>query len=124
MGTGCQSVVRVQTEGTELVVGVWKDGRIGTFRGTRTGPHAYGATLYGSKRVEHFVGFGGYEPLVREIATFFQSHEPPFAAEETLEIFAFMEAADESKRLNGLPVTLKSVLQKAREEVAHRSSPN
>ncbi|TWU20786.1 Gfo/Idh/MocA family protein [Bythopirellula polymerisocia] len=123
MGTGCESVIRVQSDGTELVVGVWKDGRIGTFRGTRTGPHAYGATLYGSKRVEHFVGFDGYEPLVLEIATFFQTQQPPVAAEETLEIFAFMEAADESKRLNGLPVTLESVLQKAREEVAHRKRP-
>ncbi|MGD0043969.1 MAG: Gfo/Idh/MocA family oxidoreductase, partial [Isosphaeraceae bacterium] len=25
MGTGCQSVTRVQTEGTDLVAGVWKD---------------------------------------------------------------------------------------------------
>ena len=35
MGTGCQTVQRAQTEDYELVVGVWKDGRIGTFRGLR-----------------------------------------------------------------------------------------
>ena len=39
MGTGCERVTRVQTDSTELVVGVWKDGRIGTFRGRRSKPH-------------------------------------------------------------------------------------
>jgi hypothetical protein len=34
--------------------------------------------------------------------------------EQTLEIYAFMEAADESKRQGGGPVTLESVLAKAR----------
>jgi hypothetical protein len=34
--------------------------------------------------------------------------------EETLEIYAFMEAADESKRRAGSEVTLKEVLAKAK----------
>jgi len=54
--------------------------------------------------------------LLVEIAKFFKTGKPPVAAEETLEIFAFMEAADESKRKGGLPVTLAAVLAKAREE--------
>ena len=33
-----------------------------------------------------------------EIVRFFRTGQPPVAAEETLEILAFMEAADESKR--------------------------
>ena len=37
MGIGCKSLVRVHTEGTDVTVGTWEDGRIGTFRGTRTG---------------------------------------------------------------------------------------
>ena len=32
MGTGCKSVTRVHAKGAELAVGVWDDGRIGTFR--------------------------------------------------------------------------------------------
>ena len=43
MGTGCEKVVRVQTKGTELVTGTWKDGRVGTFRGIRQGKADYGA---------------------------------------------------------------------------------
>jgi hypothetical protein len=40
------------------------------------------------------------------------------SAEETLEIFAFMEAADESKRQNGAPVALADMLAKAKAEAA------
>ncbi len=42
--------------------------------------------------------------------------EPPVAAEETIELMAFMEAADESKRQGGRPVKLAEVLEKARAE--------
>src|SRR3954468_15814160 len=34
MGTGCKQVVRIHTNDTDVVVGTWKDGRVGTFRGT------------------------------------------------------------------------------------------
>jgi hypothetical protein len=55
----------------------------------------------------------GYEPLLVEMCKFFESGIPPVTAEETLEIYAFMEAADESKRQGGKPVTLASVLDRA-----------
>jgi Oxidoreductase family, NAD-binding Rossmann fold len=114
MGTGCERVSRIQTEGNELAAGVWKGGRIGTFRGLRQGHHDYGATVFGTKGVAPSGGYGGYEPLVVEIVKFFKTGKPPVSAEETLEIFAFMEAADESKRQGGKPVELESVMAKAR----------
>jgi predicted dehydrogenase len=117
MGTGCEKVVRVQTKGTDQVTGVWKDGRIGTFRGIRDGKGDYGAMVFGTKGTARSGGFGGYEPQVAAICRFFRTGQPPVAAEETIEIFAFMEAADESKRQGGVPVTLASVLEKAREKI-------
>ena len=120
MGPGCQTVARTQTEGTDLAVGVWKNGRIGTFRGIREGHADYGATVFGSKGIAPSGGYGGYEPLVIEIVKFFQSGKPPVSAEETIEIFAFMEAADESKRLGGKPVTIESVLDRARSQSARK----
>jgi predicted dehydrogenase len=114
MGTGCEKVVRVHTKGTEQVTGVWKDGRIGTFRGIRDGKADYGATVFGSKGILSGGKFSGYEGLVTEICKFFRTGVAPVAAEETIEMFTFMEAADESKRQNGAPVTLESVLKKAR----------
>jgi predicted dehydrogenase len=115
MGPGCASVTRVHTKDTDFVTGTWKDGRVGTFRGIRGGKVDYGAMVFGSKGIAPSGGYGGYEPLVVEICKFFETGKPPVSAEETLEIFAFMEAADESKRRNGTPVTLDSVLAKARE---------
>ena len=116
MGPGCVSVTRVQTKNGEFVTGAWKDGRVGTFRGIRAGKADYGATVFGTKSVGPSGGFTGYEPLVVEICKFFVSGEPPVSAEETLEIYAFMEAADESKRRGGAPVTLESVMARAREK--------
>lgn len=114
MGTGCVSVTRTHTKDADEVTGLWKDGRIGTFRGTRTGKQNYGAMVFATGYIGPTGGFGGYEPLAVEIAKFFRTGEPPVSAEETIEMFAFMEAADESKRQNGAPVKLEAVLKAAR----------
>ena len=112
MGPGCRQVTRIHTEGTDLAVGVWKDGRIGTFRGIRQGQRGYGSTVFGSKGIVPGGTFDGYEPLIVEIIKFFKTGQPPVSEAETLEIFAFMEAADESKRLGGRPIELMTVLNK------------
>jgi predicted dehydrogenase len=118
MGVGCETVARVQTEDTDHVTGVWKDGRVGTYRGIRGGAAASGAMIFGSKAVAQVEKGGGYEDLCREIARFFKTGKPPVAAEETVEIFAFMEAADESKRQGGAPIPLAQVLKKAQAEAS------
>jgi predicted dehydrogenase len=118
MGPGCVAVSRVQTDGTDFVVGRWGDGRVGTFRGLRDGAHGYGATVFGSKGIAPSGGYDGYEPLAVEIVKFFKTGKPPVSAAETLEIYAFMEAADESKRQGGAPVSIESVLEKARASAA------
>jgi predicted dehydrogenase len=114
MGPGCKSVARVHAKDTDIVTGTWADGRVATFRGIRPKSPPYGAVIFGEKGVEPIVGSGTYKPLVIEIAKFFRTGVPPVASEETIEMFAFMEAADESKRQGGATVTLESVLQKAR----------
>ncbi len=114
MGPGCVSVTRTHTEGADVVVGTWKDGRIGTYRGLRQGTQGYGGFVFGEKGIVPIGKYEGYKPLVVEICKFFRTGKPPVAAEETLEIIAFMEAADESKRQGGKPVTMESVMEKAR----------
>ena len=54
----------------------------------------------------------------RKSARFFKTGKAPVSAEETIEIFTFMEAADESKRQGGAPVSMASVLAKAKTEAA------
>jgi hypothetical protein len=121
MGTGCKTVTRTHTKDTDIATGVWADGRIGTFRGIRSGKSGYDALVFGSKGIALAGGSGSYEPLVKEIVKFFKTGQAPVSAAETIEIFAFMEAADESKRQGGAPVTIESVLQKARADNAKRS---
>ena len=116
MGTGCKSVTRVSMPDTDIVVGVWQDGRIGTFRGTRTGKHDYGGTVFTTDGNIVLGPYGGYEPLLVDIINYFKSGEVPVTPAETIEIFTFMEAADESKRQGGKSVMLKDVLNKAKKK--------
>jgi predicted dehydrogenase len=120
MGPGCETVARVQTKDTDFVTGVWKNGRVGTYRGIRKNKADFGATAFGSKAIAHASRSGGYDELCREIGKFFKTRQAPVSAEETIEIFAFMEAADESKRQGGVPIALKDVLAKARAQPASK----
>ena len=120
MGPGCQSVQRAQTDKYELVVGIWKDGRVGTFRGLRAGKEDYGALVYGTKGIARSGGYSGYKDLVDEIVKFFKTGKVPVPPEETIELFAFMSAADESKAKNGARVELAAVLEGARKQNASR----
>src|SRR6185295_2887846 len=108
----------IQTKDTDLVSGTWKDGRVGTYRGIRHNKADFGAVAFGSKGIVQAGREGGYEELCREVGRFFKTGISPVRVEETIEIFAFMEAADESKRQGGAPVSLSRVLAKARAEAA------
>ena len=122
MGTGCQSVSRTSSADFDVAVGLWEGGRIGTFRGIRKGSGGYGGTVFGEKGKVTLERYGGYQPLVAAIVHFFKTGEVPVTEAETLEIYAFMEAADESKRQGGGPVTLESVLAQARAAAAENLS--
>jgi predicted dehydrogenase len=113
MGTGCKEVRRVSTDDTELVTGTWSDGRIGTFRGTRSGKSAYGGTAFAEKGIAPIGDYEGYNPLLIQIINFFKTGIVPVSAAETLEICAFMEAADESKKRGGAPISMDSIFKRA-----------
>lgn len=119
MGTGCVSVKRGQTaEGKIEVIGQWTDGRVGTYREGK----GYEGKVIGDKGEGPVGSYDGYDPLLLEVLKFARSGQPPVSEQETLEIYAFMEAADESKRQNGASVTLESVMAKARVEAAKKVS--
>lgn len=113
LGTGCARVVRTHTPDTDVVTGVWRDGRVGTLIGIRNAAAPYRVTLFGTRAVVDQKPGGDYAPLIREVMRFFQTGVVPVPPEETLELFAFMEAADESKRRGGAPVTLDEVFAAA-----------
>jgi hypothetical protein len=109
MGPGCDAVSRTSTKDADEIVGHWKDGRIGSVRANR--PHgAQGAVVF---RANNKIAQSdksmveGYGPMLKEIVKFFQTGKPPVQPEETLEIMAFMDAAQRSKEAGGKPMQLR-----------------
>lgn len=130
MGPGCETVRCTSTPLAESITGVWSDGRVATYRGIKKGALKYSATVFGDKGVSvaGIYGHGvpvkgvvptgdkymGYEGIAIEMAKFFKGGPAPVPAAETLEIFAFMEAAHESKRNKGSAVRVADVLKESR----------
>ncbi len=116
LGTGCVAVNRMSAEGTDVVAGLWSDGRIGTFRGLRTGKSIFGGTVFTDKGAVPAGGFEGYGVLLDQIVEFFKTGEPPVTEKETLEIFTFMEASNESKREGGKIILMEDTYRKGLKE--------
>ena len=118
LGPGCTQVVRTHTANTDIITGVWSDGRIGIAQGNRNSYKGYGVTVVGTKGVATVGEKQNYAGLTVEIMKFFQTGISPVSSETTLELLAFMEAADESKRRGGTPVSIAETLRKAGAVVA------
>jgi hypothetical protein len=118
MGTGCTKVSRTSSENFDVVSGLWEDGRIGTFRGIRSGKSDYGGVVFCEKGIRVLGKYSGYDPLLIKIIEFFKTGIPPVSPEETLAIFTFMAAADESKSKGGEPVETARVFEKAMKQAA------
>lgn len=130
MGPGCATVHCTSTPYADIVTCVWNDGRVGTFRGIKQGKLKYSATVFGDKGVSTAGIYGhgapvqgvvptkdkymGYEGIGAEMAKFFKGGPPPVSATETLELFAVMQAAHESKERGGAEVRVADVLAAAR----------
>ena len=117
LGPDCESIARGKTaDGLIEVTGQWKGGVVGVFREGK----GYGGIAKTEKGDQEVGKYETYRPLVVEIVKFFRSRQPPVDPAETIALYAFMEAADESKRRGGESVMLKDVLEKARPQAAKR----
>ncbi len=112
MGPGCKTVTW-QKDG--LVKGEWADGRIGTFSKGK-----YLVKVEGTKGKTESGG-GSYGPLVSEIGTFFKTGKAPVAADETINLMAFIVAAQKSKDKGNVPVAVSDVMDDARQQIAKRN---
>ncbi len=110
LGRGCESVRRGTTpDGKIEVTGTWTGGRVGTFREVA----GYQGHAWGTGGESDVGAYDGYAPLVAAVVEFFRTGKPPVPPEETVEILAFMAAADASKARGGAPVSLAEVLAEA-----------
>ncbi len=110
LGPGCEEVTRVSSADTDVVSCRWKDGRIGTMRALR--PYSdYGAITFvrNAKAQASTVTVPkiSQAPLAADIVKFIQTGVPPVPNDETLELFAFLDAAQRSKESGGRPTRLR-----------------
>ncbi|MBI3923237.1 MAG: Gfo/Idh/MocA family oxidoreductase [Armatimonadetes bacterium] len=109
-GAGCEELWSVSTDDSDVVVGRWKDGRVGTMRGQRSGAHSYGFTACCEKQTTQ-CGVNTayiYRELLKRMVRMFETGEAPLDINETLEIVSFIEAARISAANNGERQTLGS----------------
>ncbi len=117
MGTGCEKVSRAHTGSSDVVTGVWDDGRIGTFRAICDGPNIYGGTaITKEKGAVPVGGYEGYRVLLDAILEFFETDVPPVSSEETLEIFTFMKASNMSLERDSRAVSMEEAYKAGRKE--------
>ncbi len=113
MGTGCESVQRLQTtNGAIEVIGTWRGGRTGIYHQDLN--KKYHGLAEGAKGELPVGSYDGYIVLAQQIMNFFQTGQPPVKSEETIELFAFMTAAQESKDRGGAPVRIEEVMARIR----------
>ena len=110
LGTGCEAVTRVESADASVVACRWKDGRIGTMRALR--PYSdYGAVLFRksdkNQASETRAIRATTVELDRDLVKFFTSRIPPVPNDETLELIAFLDAAQRSKDAGGAPTRLR-----------------
>lgn len=111
MGPGIEKVSCFRNDGGDVINALWKDGRMGQLRLMRSQWLYSGYVMPLNAAVVAFDGYPGYEPLVAEIISFFKTGVVPVSPEETLELFAFMEAAERSAKAGGAPVSLSEIMK-------------
>ncbi|GIO61784.1 Gfo/Idh/MocA family protein [Paenibacillus cineris] len=101
MGKGCKEVTVTTNADHDLAVGVWEDGRVGTLRGNRKGNRRFGALIHREQGTEHVDVYADGKPyyasMLEEVIRMFQTGVAPIDITETLEVIAFLEAANESR---------------------------
>lgn len=102
MGTGCQSVKAYKNQDNDIVIGEWKDGRIGTIRGNRYNNREFGSTIHREKGSQSTnsshskKSFHYYQ--AKNIFDFMIKKKSNVDLKITLEIIGFIEAANESRK--------------------------
>lgn len=116
MGSGCRVVQRVTTAAASIVTGRWPDERLGVLaalHGLPVDAHDYTVTRIDPDRTASTTGVGDYQGLVAAIVDFFRTGRPPVSPRDTLEIYAFLEAAAESRRRGGVAIAPRDLLAAA-----------
>ena len=110
MGPGCDRVICTYEKDVTVATGHWKDGREATARCFRgSSKLEYGLTAFAEKGVTN-VPLGVkviFRELMKKVIASFASGKPALDPQVTLEMVAFMEAANKSGANHSASVTIK-----------------
>jgi predicted dehydrogenase len=95
LGPGCVSVSCAREASSEVVVGRWRDGRIGVLRGLRADPRDYGVTIHrGAGVTQRMVDTAHvYTDLLAAVVPALAERTWLIPADELVEVVAFQSAA-------------------------------
>jgi virulence factor len=103
MGPGCRRLTCTHEKGVDVVTGRWDDGRLATVRGIRDGKADYGAVVFtdtGVRPLPINMRYA-YRDLLRAIVKMFETKQAPIDVGVSIEIVAFIEAANRSGASHG-----------------------
>lgn len=108
LGPNCRQVRCLAAESGPIAIGTWDDGRTGIVRALTDAHQGYGFAAWRGTRTDvAAVNLNGiYLGLLRKIKDFVQTATAPVDPEESIEVIAFMEAANDSMARDGEPVAL------------------
>jgi hypothetical protein len=110
MGPGCKRVTCTSEKGVDVVTGQWTDGRVATLRGIRAGASDYGFVGFSEKAIQpvkiptKFI----YRELLKKVVELFKTGKAPLDIAETIELVAFIEAANKSGANHGAGESVKT----------------
>lgn len=101
MGRGCEEVRAHVADGHDVVVGRWKDGRIGTARGNHGENSEQGAFIHRVRGTDYAdlnpVPVTPYRYEMESALKMFRERRPSIDERDSIEIVRFIEAANESR---------------------------
>ncbi|RJE90325.1 gfo/Idh/MocA family oxidoreductase [Paenibacillus sp. 1011MAR3C5] len=105
MGPGCRQVQVVAEPSGERLIGLWSDGRQGTALCISEGDSRFMAHIHRGATISTLDAESGatpyYASLIAQVMHFFQTGQSLVHWRETVEIIAFLEAAEKSRATGG-----------------------
>ena len=97
MGPGCREVTGFSTDYDDLIIGTWKEGRMGTIRGIQRGAESFGISLHTRNATRHVSLEPSYKELLKSVMNLFKNDVCTVHPSETLEVIRFLECAEQSR---------------------------
>jgi predicted dehydrogenase len=103
MGPGCREARAFKNEGTDIVLFVYDDGRVATFRGLRKAHSKFGAVIHGPEKGgaayadASLSKVPGYASLIRAIMRSLPNGKSDIPQEQTLAVIKMIDAANKAR---------------------------